>query len=438
MKIIAAFIIFILCIALSIIFDISMIIPLCIGFILFAALSVEKGFSVKQVLRMAADSLHDSLIVVAVLLLIGCLTGLWRLSGTVAFFVNWGVTAMPPSMFILAAFLVCSAMSFAIGTSFGVTATAGVIMMSIARAGGIPVAPVAGAILSGVYVGDRGSPASSAANLVAALTKTDIRHNIRKMFKTALIPFAISCAAYALLSIRFPMAGTDSSILDSLNSEFSISWICVVPALLMIILPFCRVKIKTAMLIDIAVSAAVAVFAQKASAAQCLSAAVFGYRPENMNLAEMLSGGGLISMAEVCGILLISGTYGRIFQETELLAPIYAKLDALKEKAGRFPAMIVLSTLVCMVFCNQTIGAIMVSQLSDRLYGSSEEERYAKMIDIEDSVIMIAGLIPWVIACSVPLAMVNAGFDSLWYAFFLWLIPICAIIRSRNVTDIFR
>ena len=435
MSIVSAFIIFILCIALSIFFDISMIVPLCIGFVLFSALSIKKGFSKKQVLKMAADSLHDSLIVVVVLLLIGCLTGLWRLSGTVAFFVNLGVTSMPPSMFILAAFLICTAMSYAIGTSFGVTATAGVIVMSIARAGGIPAAPVAGAILSGVYVGDRGSPASSAANLVAALTKTDMRRNIREMLKTALIPFVICCVAYAFLSMKYPMAKTDSSILDSLCAEFNISWICIIPALLMIILPFCRMKIKTAMIVDIAVSIAVSVFVQKSSVLDCLSAAVLGFKPDNINLTDLLSGGGLISMAEVCLILLISGTYGRIFQETGLLSPIYEKLNMLKDKTGRFPTMIILSTVVCMIFCNQTIGAIMVSQLSDKLYGDSEEEKYAKMLDIENSVIVIAGLIPWVIACSVPLAMVNAGFDSIFYAFFLWLIPINAIVNA--FTDIY-
>lgn len=109
---------------------------------LFTALAAKNGFALKTVLKMAVGSLKESFIVVGILLLIGCLTGLWRSSGTVAYFVTLGVSVMPPSFFLLAAFLLSAAMSFAIGTSFGVTATAGVIIMSIAHAGGISRYPL--------------------------------------------------------------------------------------------------------------------------------------------------------------------------------------------------------------------------------------------------------------------------------------------------------
>ena len=137
MELAIAFILFIICIAVSLILDISMLAPLLVGFVLFTALAAKNGFALKTVLKMAVGSLKESFIVVGILLLIGCLTGLWRSSGTVAYFVTLGVSVMPPSFFLLAAFLLSAAMSFAIGTSFGVTATAGVIIMSIAHAGGI-------------------------------------------------------------------------------------------------------------------------------------------------------------------------------------------------------------------------------------------------------------------------------------------------------------
>ena len=193
MELAIAFILFIICVAVSLMLDISMLAPLLVGFVLFTALAAKNGFALKTVLKMAVGSLKESFIVVGILLLIGCLTGLWRSSGTVAYFVTLGVSVMPPSFFLLAAFLLSAAMSFAIGTSFGVTATAGVIIMSIAHAGGISPIPVAGAVLSGVYVGDRGSPASSAANLVAAVTGTDVEKNIKIMLKSGAVPFLLCC-----------------------------------------------------------------------------------------------------------------------------------------------------------------------------------------------------------------------------------------------------
>ena len=436
MELAAAFIIFIICVAVSLILDISMLAPLLVGFVLFTVLAVRKGFELKSVLKMTVGSFKESFIVVGILLLIGCLTGLWRSSGTVAYFVTLGVSVMPPSFFLLAAFLLSAVMSFAIGTSFGVTATAGVIIMSIAHAGGISPIPVAGAVLSGVYVGDRGSPASSAANLVAAVTGTDVEKNIKIMLKSGAIPFLLCC----ILSVFCPMQSTDSQVLWELSDEFKLSWLCLIPAILMIVLPFCKVKVKWAMAIDIVVSFVLAMVTQNASFADCLKTMLLGFEPQNAALSTMLSGGGVRSMLEVCGILLLSGTYGGIFHGTGMLDGLSEKLIISSGKVGRFPVMVLLSFAVSIVFCNQTIGVIMLSQLSEGLYGTSDAERCSKMIDIENSVIVIAGLVPWCIACSVPLAMMNVGAAAVPMAFYLWLVPLCTAIaykrNKRSITEV--
>ena len=52
-------------------------------------------------------------------------------------------------------------------------------------------------------------------------------------------------------------------------------------------------------------------------------------------------------------------------------------------------------------------------------------------MDIENSGILIAGLIPWSIACSVPLSMLGVGSGALLYAYLLWLIPICYLFTKR-------
>ena len=440
MELAAAFIIFIICVAVSLILDISMLAPLLVGFVLFTVLAVRKGFELKSVFKMTVGSFKESFIVVGILLLIGCLTGLWRSSGTVAYFVTLGVSVMPPSFFLLAAFLLSAVMSFAIGTSFGVTATAGVIIMSIAHAGGISPIPVAGAVLSGVYVGDRGSPASSAANLVAAVTGTDVEKNIKIMLKSGAIPFLLCCVIYGVLSVFCPMQSTDSQVLRELSDEFKLSWLCLIPAILMIVLPFCKVKVKWAMAIDIVVSFVLAMVTQNASFADCLKTMLLGFEPQNAALSTMLSGGGVRSMLEVCGILLLSGTYGGIFHGTGMLDGLSEKLIISSGKVGRFPVMVLLSFAVSIVFCNQTIGVIMLSQLSEGLYGTSDAERCSKMIDIENSVIVIAGLVPWCIACSVPLAMMNVGAAAVPMAFYLWLVPLCTAIaykrNKRSITEV--
>ena len=435
MDLLIAFLLFIAFMAISLISGVSMLVPLCAGFVLFVLVAMRRGFSLKSILGFAGNSLSESLIVIRIMLLIGCLTGMWRLSGTVAYFVSLGTSVISPGFFLLAAFLLSSAMSFALGTSFGVTATAGVILISIARAGGADPVLTAGAILSGVYVGDRGSPAASSGNLVAVLTHTDMRRNVREMFNCALVPFLVSCLFYAFLSFFAPMQEINAAIPDMLRSEFTLHWSCIIPAIVMIVLPFCGVSIRLSMAVSLICSAAVALAVQKCGAAACVRAMLLGYTAANPHLSHMLSGGGMGSMLEVCGILLVSCSYGKIFEGAALLAPVNRRLVSLSERIGRFPVMLLLGIGVAAVFCNQTIGAIMQSNLSADLYGDSEEEKNRKMLDIENSVITIAGIVPWCIASSVPLTMLGAGVSSLPCAFYLWFVPLWWLIRSGRRTQ---
>lgn len=427
-----SFVLFILSMVICLVLDVTMILPLAVGFCLFSYAAVKKDFDLKQVMGFAKESLGESMIVVRILMLIGCLTGLWRISGTVAYFVTLGISVIPPSVFLLAAFLLAAIMSFALGTSFGVTATAGVILISIARAGGINSILAAGAIFSGVYVGDRGSPAASSGNLVAVLTHTDMRRNVREMLKTSVIPFLLCCVLYLGLSMFAPMKTIDTQITDSLAVEFTLSPWCLLPAVLMILLPFCGVQIKTSMIVSLIASIGVTMLVQGETAVNCLKALVLGFTPKDASLTDMLSGGGIMSMLEVCVILMISGTYGGIFRETGLLSTVTDKLRSIAAKIGRYPLMLGMSFLICGLFCNQTIGIIMQNQLSDGLYGESEEECSRKMLDIENSVVLTAGIVPWCIASSVPLAMLGVDARVVLVGFYLWLVPICYLFTGKQ------
>lgn len=430
MDLLIVFIIFLIFMGASLMTGISMLFPLALGLILFSIPALRRGHSVKKIAGFAFESLKESLIVVRILLIIGCLTGIWRLSGTVAYFVSAGVSLIPPALFIPACFLLSAAMSYAIGTSFGVSATAGVILMSIARAGGVNPILAAGAILSGVYVGDRGSPAASSANLVAVLTHTDMRQNVKAMLRCSLVPFFATLLLYFILSFLTPAAAKDAGVTTQLSKEFTLSGYCLIPAVLMIVLPFLNVSIRLSMGISLLSSVLISLFVQHAPLLNCLKVMILGYTPDDSALSVMLSGGGVISMLEVAGILIISCSYGKIFQKTGMLEPLNAQLKKLSGKIGRFPVMLLTAFALCMVFCNQTIGAILQSNLSEALYKPNEANE--KMLDMENSVILVAGLVPWCIACSVPLKMLGADLRSLLFNFYLWLVPLWWLIRRKR------
>ena len=128
-------------------------------------------------------------VVLEIFLLIGIITGTWIASGTVPAIIYYGIKYMNPNFFILYTFLISCIVSFLLGTSLGTVSTVGVALILMAKGGNINIDIAAGAIIAGAYFGDRCSPMSSSAILVANLTRTNLYTNISNMFKTAVIPF---------------------------------------------------------------------------------------------------------------------------------------------------------------------------------------------------------------------------------------------------------
>ena len=424
---IACFVLFLAMVAGCLAAGLSVAWALLGGLGLFWALGRRQGFTHRQLWEMAWKKCQKSLIVVEVIFLIGIITGLWRVGGTIPYCIVMGVKLVTPGLFLVVAFLLCVALSYVLGTSYGVSSTMGVILMALARSGGVDPTITAGVILSGVYFGDRCSPASSAASLVAAVTDTDLYRNVRQMLRTGLLPTLLTLGAYGFLSWRNPLSRMDQGVLDALRGSFSLSWLALLPAAVMFLLPLCKVPIKWAMAGSIAVSAVLAMAVQGFTPRQVLLAAWEGYHPADTALNAVLGGGGVTSMMVSYIIVILTGLYSGILEGTGDLEPLQHKAETMAGRIGAFPAMIVVSALTAMVLCNQAVTSILSEQLLHRCYDDREE----MAMDIENSGILIAGLVPWSIACSIPLAMLGAGSSALFYALLLWLIPLCYLFTKR-------
>ena len=167
----------------------SVLYALSAGLLLFLFYGLGKGYRWRELLGMALSGVWAARNVLLTFLLIGGLTALWRQAGTIAAIVCYAAPVIRPSCFLLAAFLLNGLVSFLTGTAFGTAATMGVICATMAPAMGLSPVLLGGAVLSGVFVGDRCSPVSTSALLVAETTGTNLYHNIRAMLRSALVPF---------------------------------------------------------------------------------------------------------------------------------------------------------------------------------------------------------------------------------------------------------
>ncbi|MBQ4401403.1 MAG: sodium:proton antiporter [Synergistaceae bacterium] len=408
MNLAVAFTLFIASVVLTLYYNYPISLAMTAGFILFFMAGFHRGYSVRDLLAMSLKGAKDSLIVVRVLLTIGVLTGLWRSAGTFAILVSLGLKAITPSMFILAAFILPCVLSYALGTSFGTAGTLGVALMTLARSGGADPIITAGAVMSGIHFGDRGSPSSSCLHLVTALTGTEIYSNVRAMMKSALLPLAVSTVFYFVLSLRNPLVNFSSETLDELSSAFNLSYVAVSPAVIMLVLPMFRLNIFIAFVSSIIAALVISVMIQGYSISDALSVAIFGLHSD-------------------AGIKAI-------FNGTGMLDGLQEKLSAMIKRFGEYPVILSVGTMMNAIFCNQTVGVIMTVNLFRKPYSDNGISREDFVLDLSNSTVITAPLVPWCIACSVPLSMMGEGVKVIPYACYLYMIPITFLLTKKRPT----
>ena len=250
--------------------------PLLVSLLIFVVISFKRGFGAGNILEMIYKGSKKSFIILEIFVLIGAITSLWMASGTIPAMVYYGNMLISPNYFILSAFLITCFVAFLLGTSFGTVSTIGIVMIVMARAGGVNTNVAAGAIIAGAYFGDRMSPVSSSANLVAHLTETDLYENIKNMFKTSWFPFLISTIIYLVISFIYPLNFHDNNMKIEILKAFKINMIVLLPALSILVFSFFKVNVKISMFTSICIAAILGIIMQHSTGIDILKYAITG------------------------------------------------------------------------------------------------------------------------------------------------------------------
>ena len=397
----------------------SVIYALIVGYIIFITYGFMKGHNLIVLIKKSFEEVLTVKNILLVFVLIGMITALWRASGTIAFIVYMGSKLISPSILILLTFLLCSILSVLIGTSLGTAATMGVICFSIGKAMGINPYYVGGAVLSGIYFGDRCSPMSTSALLIAELTKTNLYTNIKLMIKTSIIPFVMTCLFYLFLGFNSTVSNISVDVTEIFKQNYNLNIIVIIPAILIIILSILKINVKKTMLVSIIISFIIAMFIQRDSIVVLINYCIFGYHHPNEKLNLMMKGGGILSMVNVSLIVGISSSYSGIFKETKMLVSLKGYLKDFSKKTSNYFVIFISAIISGAIACNQSLGTILTNELCGELV-----EKQKMAIILENTVILLVGLIPWNIAMGVPLKTIGVGFMSGFFAFYLYFLPL--------------
>ena len=412
----------------------SVVYALIVGYIIFITYGFMKGHNLIVLIKKSFEGVLTVKNILLVFVLIGMITALWRASGTIAFIVYIGSKLISPSILILLTFLLCSILSVLIGTSLGTAATMGVICFSIGKAMGINPYYVGGAVLSGIYFGDRCSPMSTSALLIAELTKTNLYTNIKLMIKTSVIPFIVTCLFYLLLGFKSTVSNISVDVTEIFKQNYNLNIIVIIPAILIIILSILKINVKKTMLVSIVISFIIAMFIQRDSIVALIKYCIFGYHHTNEKLNLMMKGGGILSMVNVSLIVGISSSYSGIFKETKMLVSLKKYLKDFSKKTSSYFVIFLSSIISGAIACNQSLGTILTNELCGELV-----EKQKMAIILENTIILLVGLIPWNIAMGVPLKTIGVGVMSGIYAFYLYFLPLwnlfLGVIEERKYKE---
>ena len=384
----------------------SILYALLAGLIIFSLYGKKQGYSWRQISRMALQGAWKVKNILLTFILIGMLTALWRQAGTIPAIICYTVRLIKPSTFLLMTFLLNCLISVLTGTALGTTG---------------------GAILSGVYFGDRCSPVSTSALLVAELTETGIYTNIKNMIKSALAPFTITCILYLTVSIQLHGKTEMPDLGHAFGSEFRLSWIALLPAAVILLLSVMQAGVKIAMIASIVTAIPVCIGLQNMAFTELPELLLNGFHSTDVTVAAMLNGGGITSMLKVGAIVCISSSYSGIFQATGILNGFQKMVCLLADRTKPYFAVLVTSILTSVMACNQTLAIMLTDQLCSR----TEPDKLRFANNLEDSAVLIAPLVPWSIACVVPLTAAGAPGYSVLFAVFLYLLPLCDLVLKK-------
>jgi len=399
------------------------------------------------------NSISSAMSSILILLLIGALAGTWMLSGIVPAMIYYGLKVLNPTVFLLAACVVCAVVSVATGSSWTTVATVGVALLGIGKALGFSEGLVGGAIISGAYFGDKMSPLSDTTNLAPAMAGTDLFTHIKHMMKTTVPSITITLIIFGVIGVIGNPKGTIGQVEEIstvISNTFAINgWLFIVPLVIFLLI------IKKVPAIPVLLSGAIlgaifaVIFQQEVirnlatllnmeggislQSFKIVMMALYGETAivtSNEIVNELLITGGMSGMLYTVWLILCAMAFGGIMEVSGMLKVI---AEAVISKVNSVGSLIAATAGTGLFFNVTTSDQYLAILVPGRMYADIYRKRGLKGENLsrtlEDSATVTSVLIPWN-TCGATQASV-LGVATLTYApycFFNIISPIMTIL----------
>ncbi|MGB6127145.1 MAG: Na+/H+ antiporter NhaC [Psychrilyobacter sp.] len=382
------------------------------------------------------ETIKMSLQAIIILMIIGMVVGTWIQSGVVPTMIFYGLKILSPGIFLPATVMICAIVAIATGSSWTTAATVGIALIGVGEGLGIPRNIVAGAIISGAYMGDKLSPLSDTTNLAPAMAGTDLFTHIKHMLYTTVPSFVITLIMFAFLGKKYTGVALNTELIDrilgTLSGNFNLNPILLLVPVIVIGAVVMKVPAIPGLFFGSILGGIASIVFQGATVGSAFTALHYGYVGESglAMVDDLLNRGGLDSMMWTISLIICAMILGGIMEKTQMLATLALKILSVAHNTGN----LILVTIITPIFVNSVAGDQYLSiVITGRMFKEAYAERglHPKNLSrsLEDAGTLTSPLIPWNTCGAYMIATLGlAPWTYVPYCFLNLINPVIAII----------
>jgi len=383
---------------------------LIVSSIIAGLVALRVGVTWRDVESAVSQKIADSFPAILVYLIVGVMIGSWMASGTIPMLIYYGSQLISPNYLPVTAFFACAVISVCTGTSWGSAGTMGVAIMGIAMVLNVPLAPTAGAVISGCYFGDKLSPMSDTTNLAPIAAGAKLYDHIGHMLYTTIPATIVAVIVYFFVGRSFnvmdgSMSESVLQMLITMDEMYSWNILLLIPLVIVLAGSIMKKPTVPVMVIATIVACIEAILFQHCSLLNVTNAMINGFNLTMLGgdiataspiAISLLNRGGLSSMMSTTQVILCAMTFAGVLSSSGSLDVLLQNLlKVVKTIRG-----LIISTIGTVLLMVVTTGSSYCALL---IPGELFRDAYKKKglaprnlsRTLEDAGTVILPLIPW-------------------------------------------
>lgn len=379
-----------------------------------AVIAKRVGYTWKDMIGGISDKIHSSIPSLLVMVCVGAMISSWMVSGTVPMMIYYGIKIIDPQFLFVTAFFVTAIISTFTGTSFGSAGTAGVVIMGIAIAVGVPLEIAAGAVISGAVFGDKLSPFSDTTILAPIAAGADLYDHIKHMLYTTGAATIVCIIVYTFVGMNMDVKSmtnpeTVTSILSNLETLYVFNPLLLVPPVLVFWGAYTKKPTIPMLILAAAVALVLGIVFQNVSLKTAMQAFVNGFKVTMLPAAagvsvvkpvlSLLQRGGLMGMMSTVLLVLCAFSFAGIFSKAGCIEVILKRFITSIKSVGQLVTATVGSTLFMSIVTGSSYLAILIpGEMFKDMYAKFGLEPKNLSRTLEDAGTCAVPLVPWAVA----------------------------------------